>query len=47
MIDTKVISRITDHELGQMMNYLKITGFRVGLIMNFKYAELEWTRVVL
>jgi type III restriction enzyme len=38
--------RITDHELGQMLNYLKITGHPVGLILNFRRARLEWKRVV-
>jgi GxxExxY protein len=47
IIDTKVIDRITDHERGQMLNYLRITGRRVGLIINFKRAKLEWERVVL
>ncbi len=47
IIDTKVIDRITDHERGQMLNYLRITGLRVGLIINFKRAKLEWERVVL
>ncbi|BCX46286.1 GxxexxY protein [Haloferula helveola] len=47
VVDTKVIDRITSHELGQMMNYLKITGLKVGLILNFKHAKLEWKRVVL
>ncbi len=47
IVDTKVIERISDHELGQMLNYLKITGLKVGLIINFKRAELEWKRVVL
>ena len=42
VVDTKVIERITDHELGQIMNYLKITGLKVGLILNFKRAKLEW-----
>lgn len=46
VLDTKVIDRITNHELGQMLNYLKITGFKVGLILNFKHARLEWKRVV-
>src|SRR5438046_1915804 len=36
IVDTKVIDRITDHERGQMLNYLRITKFRVGLILNFK-----------
>jgi GxxExxY protein len=47
VVDTKVIDRITDHEIGQMLNYLKITGLKVGLIINFKHAKLEWKRVVL
>jgi len=47
VVDAKVIDRITDHERGQMLNYLKITGLRVGLIINFKRAKLEWERVVL
>lgn len=47
VVDTKVIEQITNHELGQMMNYLKITGLKVGLIINFKHAKLEWKRLVL
>lgn len=47
VIDTKVVERITDHERGQMLNYLKITGHRVGLIINFKRAKIEWERVIL
>ena len=45
--DTKIIDRITDHERGQMLNYLRITKLRVGLILNFKNARLEWERIVL
>jgi GxxExxY protein len=47
VVDTKTVDRIGDHEIGQMLNYLKITGLRVGLILNFKRAKLEWKRVVL
>jgi len=47
VVDAKVIDRITDHEIGQMMNYLKITGLKVGVILNFKRSKLEWKRVVL
>jgi GxxExxY protein len=47
IVDTKVIDRITDHERGQMLNYLRITKLRVGLILNFKHARLDWERVVL
>ncbi len=47
VVDTKTIDKITNHEKGQILNYLKITGLRVGLILNFKYAKLHWERVVL
>ncbi|MFZ5496251.1 MAG: GxxExxY protein [Verrucomicrobiota bacterium] len=47
IVDTKVIERITDVERGQMINYLKITGLKVGLIINFRRPKLEWERVVL
>ena len=47
IVDTKVIDRITDYERGQMLNYLRITKLRVGLILNFKKARLEFERIVL
>jgi len=47
IVDTKVIDRITDYERGQMLNYLRITKLKVGLILNFKHPRLEWERIVL
>ncbi|MBX3737674.1 MAG: GxxExxY protein [Candidatus Didemnitutus sp.] len=47
VVDAKVIDRITDVERGQMLNYLRITKLRVGVILNFKLPKLEWERVVL
>lgn len=45
IVDAKTIQSISDREIGQMLNYLKITGLEVGLIINFKHARLEWKRV--
>ena len=47
IVDTKVIDQITSIERAQMLNYLKITGLKVGLIINFKRSKLEWERIVL
>ncbi len=47
IVDTKTIDRITDFERGQMLNYLRITKLRVGVILNFKNPRLEWERIVL
>ena len=47
VVDTKVIEKITDHERGLMLNYLRITGLRIGVILNFKHRKLEWERIAL
>ena len=45
VVDTKTIEAIGDVELGRMLNYLRITGLTVGLIINFKRPKLEWRHV--
>ena len=47
IVDTKTIEQITDHEIGQMLNYLRITNLKLGLLINFKHSRLEWKRVAL
>jgi GxxExxY protein len=47
IVDTKTIDRITDVELSQMLNYLRVTGLPLGIIINFKHAKLEVKRVIL
>jgi GxxExxY protein len=47
VVDTKVVESIGDYESGQMLNYLRISDLQVGVILNFKRAELEWKRMVL
>jgi GxxExxY protein len=47
VVDAKVIDRIADHERGLMLNYLRTTNLRAGVILNFKRSKLEWERIVL
>ncbi len=47
VIDARTIEDIGKCEIGKMINYLKITKLKVGLIINFKHAKLEWKRVIL
>ncbi|TYT73214.1 GxxExxY protein [Desulfobotulus mexicanus] len=44
IVDTKTIENI---QHTQILNYLRITNLRVGLILNFKKPKLEWQRIVL
>ena len=47
VVDTKVIEAIANHERVRMLNYLRIVGLKVGVIMNFMRTKLEWERIVL
>ena len=47
VIDAKVIPKITDSDRGQILNYLKLTKLKLGLIINFKNPTLEYERVIL
>jgi GxxExxY protein len=47
VVDPKLVEQITDVERGQMLNYLRITGRRVVVVLNFKRPKLEWERMVL
>ena len=46
IVDTKVVTAFADTHIAQMTGYLSHTGLRLGLLLNFKYAKLQWKRVV-
>ncbi len=47
VIELKAIDRLTGKDTAQLLNYLKATGLRLGLLINFGNAEkLEWERRV-
>jgi GxxExxY protein len=46
VVEIKALKQITNIEEAQLLNYLKATGHRVGLILNFGAAKLEWRRYV-
>jgi len=47
IVEAKTIETIGDFERGQVLNYLRITKFRVGVILNFKHPKLQWERLIL
>ena len=46
IVDTKVASAFSDSHTAQVIGYLAITDRQVGLLLNFRYAELGWQRIV-
>ena len=44
--DPKVVTAFNENHMAQMIGYLAITGLQLAILLNFKYAKLEWKRVV-
>ncbi|MDX2170678.1 MAG: GxxExxY protein [Deltaproteobacteria bacterium] len=47
VVDTKAVTDFNQAHVSQMLGYLNITGLRVGLLLNFGRASLQWKRIVL
>jgi GxxExxY protein len=48
ILELKALDCLSGREEAQVLNYLKATGLRVGLLINFgSTGRLEWQRLVL
>jgi GxxExxY protein len=48
IIEVKVVTQITDEHRAQIFNYLRATGMRLGILVNFSsHPELEYDRIVM
>lgn len=47
VVEIKAVSELIDEHRAQVHNYLKATGYRLGLLVNFgNYPKLEYERIV-
>jgi GxxExxY protein len=47
VVEIKAVSQLAAEHRAQLHNYLKATGHRLGLLVNFgHYPQVEWERIV-
>jgi len=47
LVELKTVEQLNKIHEAQLLNYLKATGFQVGLLVNFKHEKAEIKRMVL
>jgi GxxExxY protein len=47
IIEIKAMDGIVDEHMAQVLNYLKATGLRLGLLVNFGSSKLQYKRIIL
>ena len=47
IVELKAMDRLTSKEESQILNYLKASRMKVGVLINFGALSLEWKRFVL
>lgn len=47
IVELKALSELSNDHISQLLNYLKATKLRVGLLVNFRSLSLKYKRLIL
>ena len=46
LVEVKCVEHLSNEHLAQCINYLKASGLKLALLINFRRSKVEWRRVV-
>lgn len=46
LVEIKCVNTLAKEHLAQVLNYLKASGLRLALLVNFQHSKVVWLRVV-
>ena len=46
IVELKCVDRLANEHLAQCVNYLKASGVKLALLVNFQRPRVEWKRIV-
>ncbi len=47
LVELKCVDRFSDEHMAQCLNYLRASGLKIALLVNFQKPRVEWKRIVL
>ncbi len=46
LVELKCVERFSNEHMAQCINYLKASGLRLALLINFQRPKVEWKRII-
>ena len=46
LVELKAIKELTDADIAQLLNYLRATNLKLGLLLNFGAGSLQYKRII-
>ena len=46
IVELKCVEQFSNEHMAQCINYLKASGFRIALLINFQHPRVKWKRII-